>query len=523
MQGLENSRNFVLIYLNGKRTEVRGSDVFLNLSDYLRLNRQLTGTKVVCAEGDCGACTVLRAFPKGDTDEVTLESINSCIIRVAQMDGSSLVTVEGLGAPYENRIHPVQRAMIQCHGSQCGFCTPGFVGSMVAYFETHTQADTQKIKNALTGNLCRCTGYQPILDAALSVDPKDIRKLSTVYATSEICKDLRMAQTTSVWIAEGDRAFFAPATESDILWGFQKYPRSTILAGGTDLGVGYNKGRLDPKVFLSLHLMSALYEMTTSSEGRVRVGARVTLSELRKEIRKQAPEVASFLDIFASPQIKNFATLVGNIANASPIADTPPLLFALNGQLEIFSAQKSTRRKIPFEKFNLEYKKTQLQEGEIIWAIEFDLPRPGEKVAFSKTSQRRDLDISCVNSGFWFKPGAENPLIPAGLRLGVGGVGPIPMRLEETEKYLINTGVYPETIRQALSLAQQEVAPLSDLRGSAKYRRVLLAKFLERFLNQIYVELREPDIETGPEPVPAIGELNLPAQPSVNSTGGDSL
>ncbi len=480
MKAIKNARDFVVFYLNGKRIEVRGEEAFLNLSDFLRVSRELTGTKVVCAEGDCGACTILRAFPKPGTSKtsspIEFETINSCVARVAQMDGSSLVTVEAVGTPYEDNTHPVQKAMLACHGSQCGFCTPGFIGSLAAFFETKNKCDSQKIKNALTGNLCRCTGYQPIINAALSVDPKNIKKLKVCFANDSILNDLRKSQKKPIYLSFAEKTFIAPSTVEELRKVRKEFPESTLIAAGTDLGVAYNKGRFDPKTFLSLHLLAPLYQVKKTSSS-LQVGARVSITELRKAFKTKSPEVAQFLDIFASPQIKNFATLVGNIANASPIADTPPLLFALNAKIEIFSPATKKNRIIPFDTFNLAYKKTALKKGELIWSIHFELPKAKETVSFSKTSQRRDLDISCINTGFWFKP-------PSHFRLGVGGVGPIPLRLRKTEALLLKEGLSPESIKKALKMAQTEITPMSDLRGSDDYRRLLTHQYLNKFLTE---------------------------------------
>jgi xanthine dehydrogenase small subunit len=478
-------RDYVFFYLNGEVIHASGEELFLNLTDFLRLRKGLSGTKVVCAEGDCGACTVLRAFPKpGDRRQPSFDAINACIVRVAQMDASSLVTIEGLRrlAP-ASELHPIQEAMVRCHGAQCGFCTPGFVMSLAAAFEKGPLLEAQSVKNKLTGNLCRCTGYQPIIDAALSVDASKASRAASVYLTSPMLAMLRKVQKLGVCGGTKEVRFEAPATEAELRRLRKKFPKATLLAAGTDLGVAANKGRFAARHFLSLHLLAPLYKIKASGRA-LHFGARVTLSEFRQAL-EGTPSLGEFFNIFASPQIKNFATVAGNVANASPIADAPPFLLALDAELEIFSPRKASLRKIPIKDFYLAYKETDLREGELIWAISLKLPTPSERFSFAKISQRRDLDISCVNVGFFFRPSAKIASRPSALRLAVGGVGPTPLRLLQTEAFLMKEGLNARTCKEALSRAQAEIKPLSDLRGSSAYRRLVTQNLLEKFLRSL--------------------------------------
>jgi xanthine dehydrogenase small subunit len=472
-------RDSVSFYLNGEFVTVRGEDAFLNLSDFLRRRRHLPGTKVVCAEGDCGACSVLRAFPKpGSSALPRFEVLNSCIARVLQLDGSVLLTIEGLEK--EGQLNPLQEAMITCNASQCGFCTPGIVMALADHFESENAVlGKQDIKNALTGNLCRCTGYQAILDAASQVTRPQNAQLRARYLTEDVLTRLKSLHSNSVFIKGGSETFFAPCDLEALLSYRQQHLDATLLAAGTDLGVQRNKHhRKTPKI-LSLHLLSELYKIDRSGQ-KIRVGARVTLSELRRFLKGES-EVARFLNIFASPQIKNFATLVGNVANASPIADMPPFLMTLDGEVEVWSASDRQKKTLRIEDLFVSYKKLNLQPGDIIWSVSFRLPNVGERLMIRKISQRRDLDISTVNAAF-FKSEGE-------FRLALGGVAAVPLRLRKTEALLKGALLNEALVDRALESAQEEINPVSDLRGSAAHRRLLVRNLLRDFLRAEVAEV----------------------------------
>jgi len=475
-------RDYAFFYINGVAHEVRGEELFFNFTDYLRIQKGLTGTKVVCEEGDCGACSILRLYPVDGASR--FEAINSCIIKVAQLDGSSIVTVEGLKDLMPgDALHPAQKAMVECHGSQCGFCTPGFVVALAGIADKKKFTNAQEVKNEVTGNLCRCTGYLPIIEAALAMETSKLPKLKSKYLTPEMLRELKKVQKLTFVGKSSKIVFEAPATKAELSKLRKKNPSSVLIAAGTDLGVAANKRHQKPKHLLSLHLLADAYK-SKKTKTEVRVGARTTLTEFRKLIETQK-SLEDYLHIFASPQIKNFGTLIGNVANASPIGDTPPLLLALNAQVEIYTPYSTKTRWIPLHDYYIGYKQTDLKKGEILWSLKIDLPKAGERVSFSKVSQRRDLDISCVNAGFFFAPKKGRLSQPKTLRLALGGVGPIPLRLIETEKYLEAEGLDDETLQVALDLAQQEIAPLSDLRGSETYRRLLVHNLLKKFLRSI--------------------------------------
>lgn len=485
-------RDFVVFYLNGQRTEVRGAEAGVMLSDYLRYRRSLTGTKVVCAEGDCGACSVLRWFPlpQKRSQPAAFETINSCIVTLAQLDGSSLVTVEGLTAANGGRLTPVQQAMVDCHGSQCGFCTPGFVMALTGLVERRLcegePLDVKSAQNYLTGNLCRCTGYAPILEAVNAIDVKRCESLTVTYLTPKIRKDLTEVIKKPVRIALSDSfSFHAPVSVAGANKIRSEFPHTRLLGAGTDLGVLSNKNKIRYEHVMSLHLVPELYDYelvaaTKTKPARYRVGARITLAAVRRICAGKIPELARFLDLFASPQIKNVATLVGNIANASPIADSAPAMLALNTTVHIQGPRG--KRRVELCDFYRGYRQTCLKKGEWISALEFDIPPPRERFSLKKNSQRKDLDISCVNAAY--RMHTEGGEVRSS-RLALGGVAATPVRLKKVEAFLEGKALTPEVVSAAVALAHKEITPLSDLRGSQAYRRIVTENLLLGFFSDV--------------------------------------
>jgi xanthine dehydrogenase small subunit len=476
-------RSEVVFYLNGERHSVADERAGWMLADYLRYGRGLTGTKIVCAEGDCGACTVLRFFPNSGRSFLP---INACITLVAQMDGSSLVTVDGLSVE-GTILTPVQRAMVESNGSQCGFCTPGFVMALTGLVEKKLERKAQTIaeqeaKNALTGNLCRCTGYDPILKAATSLKVSECPSIRAKFCTLPQSQTLKKVIADPVAIETETFSFYAPTELKDAAKYLRKHPETRMIAAGTDLGVVHNKRKIRLNRTLSLHLVRELYEIDTPRKGRLRVGARVTLSELRDAVKKSVPELARFLDLFASPQIKNFATLAGNVCNASPIADTPPFLLAANATVHAAGARG--KRTIALEDFYLAYRKTALRSDEVVIAIEFDEPQKNESLALYKVSQRKDLDISTVNAAFRIRWKDSSRKQIQDLRIAMGGMAATPLRLKKTEKALLARDLDAPSLARALTVFHSEMEPISDLRGSAGFRRVASENLFQKFFHE---------------------------------------
>lgn len=471
-------RNKIVFYLNGKRKEVGAEHASMMLAEYLRYDQSLTGTKIVCAEGDCGACSVLRLFPHvHGTDTQNYIAVNSCITLVAQLDGSSVVTVDALKK--DGELTPPQKAMVECHGSQCGFCTPGFVMAITGLVEEKLQrkdmkVDEQEAKNCMTGNLCRCTGYQPIVNAAMSVNLAECESIKKRFYSEKQEVDLTKVYAESVYVESEDFKFFAPKTIAEATDYLKLNPDARIMASATDLGVVHNKRKTKLNHLLSLQQISELYKIEQNGS-EIKFGARVTHTEFRHFMKDKLTEFASYLDIFASPQIKNISTIVGNVANASPIGDTPPVFLSLDAVVV------TNKREIPISKFFLAYRKTALEMGELITHIKFNLPSKDSSVRYFKYSSRKDLDISAVNFAIHvdWKDKAKKEI--RDIRIAAGGVSAIPLRLFKTEEFLKKSF----DVEGAVKELHQEFNPLSDLRASAAYRHVLIENYLRKFCAEV--------------------------------------
>ncbi|MCX6129819.1 MAG: FAD binding domain-containing protein [Proteobacteria bacterium] len=456
------------------------------LTVYLRYQRGLTGTKIVCAEGDCGACTVLRVFPMTRVAKtLQFEAINACIITMAQLDGSHLVTIEALAS--EHSLSAVQEAVVRNHGAQCGFCTPGMVMALTGFFQKdRPELSEQLVKNHLTGNLCRCTGYTSLLTAAQSVDPKQVPLLNPRYLQARALTDTKDVTKIPLHIKTEAHEFLAPVSLKDAVSLRKKNGSLRLISSGTDLGVQVNKGAAIPAALLSLHLIPELYKIT-SLGGRVRVGARVNLSELRRYCAQKIPEFASFLDIFASPQIKNLATLVGNIANASPIGDTLPFLLVTEGIVHLVGGTKP--RDLAMLDLYSGYRQLTLKPREFISHVSFKIPQQQDCLRLYKVSQRKDLDISAVNCAFLFQTTGSDHKAAAKIktaRIAYGGVAANVQRCEEAEAYLLGKTLTEETQGKALELIQAALSPQTDLRGSLAYRRVMIESLFRRYCGELW-------------------------------------
>ncbi len=475
-------RNKIEFFLNGKRTEAGPEDASLMLADYLRTRRGLTGTKIVCAEGDCGACTVLRLFPHAPgTDAQNFLPTNACITLVAQLDGSSLVTVDALKDG--EKLHETQRAMIACHGSQCGFCTPGFVMALTGLVEEklargETRVDEREAKNGLTGNLCRCTGYLPIIDAAVSMNLAECSSLSERFYTQTQRTALEEVFSKSTLVENESFSFFAPKTIEEAIAHLARHPETRILGSGTDMSVVHNKRRTTLSRLLGLHLISALYEIREEA-GIIHLGARVTHAEFRHFLKARVPEFARYLDVFAGPQIKNMGTVVGNIATASPIGDTPPAFLALDAVVVVRGV--AGEREIPMSQFFLSYRKTAIAPGEIITHVKFPIPEGTTDLRFYKSSNRKDLDISAVNLAIRVDWKDRERREIRDVCVAAGGVAAVPHRFVRTENLLRQRYDLDAAVRELHS----EITPISDLRASAAFRRVILENLFRKFFREV--------------------------------------
>jgi xanthine dehydrogenase small subunit len=458
-------RDFIQFYLNGKVQKVSGQLASSTLSDYLRYQKGLRGTKVVCAEGDCGACTVMVGEL---TEKLTYRSINSCIAMVALMDGKHVVTIEGLGSADEP--HEIQKRMVENNGAQCGYCTPGFVMSLTDLYEHKEDVTEKHCRNYLTGNLCRCTGYGSIIDAALAVDPKKSKSLGDIY------KDVKFENTNdSVEIKTKDFEFYSPTSLKEALGLKKKYPGIRIISAATDLGVQINKDRFEPHRLLFLDKVPETHQLVVN-ENEVTIGARVHLSSIEKAYEGIEDEFSNFLKIFASPQIKNFGTLIGNVANASPIGDCLPFLSVMNATVSLIS--ESGRRDVLFKNFYLGYKKLDMLPEELILSVSIPRRSKNEVLKLYKVSRRKDLDISAVNAAI--KMTVTNGKIEK-FAVAYGGVGPTTLRLPILEKKMIGLSFDANNFRAQSHEIKNEISPMSDVRGSSEYRHLVAKNLFQRF------------------------------------------
>jgi xanthine dehydrogenase small subunit len=456
-------RDHILFHVNGHEHRVEGAAVFATLSNWLRYDEGATGTKIVCEEGDCGACTVLvRRSPDED-----FAPVNSCIQGLFQLDGASIVTVEGLKDG--DRLNAVQEAMVANHGAQCGFCTPGFVVAMSAMFERSDRVEEAEVRTALTGNLCRCTGYEPIIRAALAVDGAAMPKLRERYPALPDARDAVLAGT-----------FFAPTSIEEACRFKAEHPGCTIVQGGTDVGVWINKRHFRAPAILSLAKLPGLDDIGTDGHA-ISVGGRATLAAFRHFITGRIPELAAILDLFGSPQIRNAGTLAGNIANGSPIGDTIPYLFVSGAELEL-TGLAGTRR-VPVERFYLGYKTFDLQPDELITRIV--IPPTGDDVLkLFKVSRRKDLDISAFTAAIRLQRNGDTI---STARIAYGGVGPVVTRLPRTEAFLAGKTAELEVFEEAGRIARGEIAPITDVRGSKDYRLQLAENILTKCWYEAFV------------------------------------
>ena len=479
------TRDRIVFYLNDQRFEIGGEQCFVPVSDFLRYERGLIGTKVVCAEGDCGACTVLLAsVHELEAGRWLFKSVNSCILPVLALDGCQIVTIEGLKK--KESLHPVQKSMLENFGAQCGYCTPGFICAMAALTEDsclqNKPITEKRAKNYLTGNLCRCTGYDPIIKAAVSLDSSQIETLQARYHDPKKINGLKKIVNVPVQISVGSQALFLPTTLKQALAFKNKFKETRLIAGATDLGVGVNKGKTTYEKVMSLQNISTLWKLEKKKSG-LQIGARVTLTQLQKSIEKIFPEFDQMLNIFASMQIKNSGTLVGNVVNASPIADTIPFLMVSGAQVEIQSLKK--KRMVPIEKFYLGYKKLDLKPNEIVTALHLPLVKKNELTRLYKVSLRKDLDISAVTMAAHFE--LKNSCI-TDARLAFGGVGPTVMRMTALEKKWLGQKFESVLFEKASEVVGEFISPLSDVRGSKEYRLLLCQNLLRKFADEISAE-----------------------------------
>ncbi|SDD72124.1 xanthine dehydrogenase small subunit [Paracoccus isoporae] len=460
--------------LNGKEIILSDLPATQTLLEFLRIEKRLTGTKEGCAEGDCGACTVLVG--RLHQGQLRYETVNACIRFTASLHGCHVVTVEYLSGP-EGRLHPVQQAMVEHHGSQCGFCTPGFVMSLYALWMGNPRPDATQIETALQGNLCRCTGYEPIIRAALAINeygsPAHDHLNRERDSVTEKLSALRQAQRIEIG-PQDDRAIL-PLDAADLAQVLADNPKATIVAGATDVGLWVTKflRPISPVVFIG-HLED-LKSVEIGPEA-VTIGAGVTYTESEAAIREAFPHLRAYWDRIAGWQVRNMGTIGGNIANGSPIGDTPPVLISLGAELVLQNAGGT--RRMPLEEFFIDYGEQDRAPGEFVASIRIPRPATGQIDAAYKISKRRDEDISAVAAGISVT--VENDLIRTA-RIAFGGMAATPKRAAAAEAALIGKPFSAESFDAAADALAKDFKPLSDWRASAEYRLMVAGNLLRRF------------------------------------------
>lgn len=574
----------ISFYLNGKYHEISHLNPNTTVLEYLRLHEHQTDTKEGCGSGDCGACTIMaQRLPSHATsdssDSTPFYTFNSCIALLSLMDGHHLMTASYLADnpahhPERALLHPAQQAMVDCHGSQCGFCTPGFVMSLANLYENNRMQQQKNAKQgstngessyddpsyddivaAISGNLCRCTGYRPIIEAGLTMgkigqqrdtDKTVAKDLTLSLATDAMASNSdallktasldtsNKASTIEPALAKGSRQLFIPKTVDELNQLLAVYPSATIWAGGTDLGLSITQHLVDHEVIIQLSAIDelktwslshsksssttdakSLSELDNSTDNEVAVqeltfGAGMTYQQMLPILEQNYPEFAALFARTASPQIRNMGTLGGNIANASPIGDLPPILLALEARIHLRHCSPNNRdvggedvsakdesnennktsyvdEIIPLSEFFLDYKKTKLRAGSYIVAIHMPLMQDNQHLFIHKISKRYEDDISACLVAVRIDLSADGMAIDHA-KIGLGGMAAIPLLVKNCQQALLGQPLEIASFKKAAKALPMDVSPLTDVRASREYRLHVVQRLLIKCGKQLIKE-----------------------------------
>ncbi|MFV2031446.1 MAG: xanthine dehydrogenase small subunit [Gammaproteobacteria bacterium] len=487
--------NTIRFILDGELVEIEDIDPTRTVLQYLREDIGRVGSKEGCAEGDCGACTVVVG--ELVDDRIRFRAVNACIQFMPTLDGKMLLTVESLRST-EGQLHPVQQSMVDYHGSQCGFCTPGFIMSMFALYKTDADPDRKAIDDALSGNLCRCTGYRAIIEATRHMTdyaaPADANPIifsparenakgasEQEKAMAKCLKKLRRKQ--GLRLEGGGRSYFAPASTDELAEVYTQHPDACILAGGTDVGLWVTKQLRELPVVIYLGNVAQLNRIDETDDG-IEIGAAVSLTDAFDSLSGQFPELAEMFRRFSSVPVRNAGTLVGNIANGSPIGDSMPALISLGARVKL--RQGARNRELALEALYIDYQKNAMQSREFVESVIIPKRDTAMKVRCYKLCKRFDQDISAVCAAFALQLHGDQV---ASIDIVFGGMAAIPKRAAQAEAVLSRNAWNEESVRQAMQALAKDFSPLTDMRASAAYRQQSAANLLYRF----YLETRTKD------------------------------
>ncbi len=456
--------------LNGAPLSLAGEDPTRTVLTWLREARGLVGTKEGCAEGDCGACTVVLA-ERAPGGELRYVPVNSCIQCLGTLDGKELITVEGLKPLYDGALHPVQQAMVDCHGSQCGFCTPGFVMALYVHCKSGGTPNREALCDAIAGNLCRCTGYRPIVEAGERASALARPERERAEDEARRARLAALAQGP-VFLQGNGKKFFAPTSVAELAAFLVENPEATILAGGTDLGLLITKGHRDLETVAYIGKIAAL-RMVRDEKNHLEIGAAVTYADAHAALAAVHPDFGELVRRLGAAQIRAAGTLAGNIANGSPIGDSMPPLLALDAS--VFLQQGKNIREVKLAEFYTGYRKSVLRPGEFIRAIRVPKLVPGAKFACYKLSRRFDQDISALCAAFHVDA-------RGGARFAFGGMAATPARAKAAERAFANG------VEAACETLARDFQPLSDHRGSSWYRLTAAQNLLRKFALEIQTQ-----------------------------------
>ena len=471
---------YFLLNQNSTPTDLGAINPNTTVLEWLR-NNQLVGTKEGCASGDCGACTAVigEIVTNNKSSKVEYKSINTCMALAYGLVGKHLVTVEGLAE--EGRLHPSQKAMVLENGSQCGFCTPGFVMSLFALYQNKNSVDLHQINEALSGNLCRCTGYKPIIAAAFSMfneksdEPLDYYKKNQKNIT-KILGELNNPKHISLSYKKSNKTikYDAPSTINELSNVLINSTSANIIAAGTDLSLEITQSMKEFSHIVSVNQVIELKEIKDNAK-ELEIGAAVSYEDAASCLISNWPDLGPFLQRFASLPIKNWATIGGNIANASPIGDMPPVLIALDAKLKLRKGPVS--RTINLEDFFITYKKTVIQQGEFIESIIIPKPNENQRLITHKMSKRYEDDISAVCMAINITSTNNKP---ESFKIAFGGMSGIPQRSNILENFLLKNWQEDNIAALSYKVLKEEFSPFTDVRATSEYRLQVSANLIKK-------------------------------------------